>query len=60
MTTTIKQMEKENLYLRMTEDKGGLYIVTLSEYGKTLYRYETMNRKNALATYNRKRKEVLQ
>lgn len=57
MTTTIKQMEKENLYLCMTEDESGLYVITLAEYGKTVYRYETMNRKNALAAYNRTMKK---
>lgn len=58
MTIIIKQTAKENLYLRMETDKNGLYIITLSEYGKTLYRYMTASRKNALAAYNRKRKEV--
>lgn len=58
MTFAIRQITKDNLHLCLEIDKTGVYIVTLTEYGKTLYTYKSANKKNALSAFNRKRKEV--
>jgi len=63
MTFTIKQETRGGRYVGIEQDKAGLYIVTLAvEHSNGLYRalkrYTSHNRKNALQTYNRYRREL--
>ena len=63
MTFTIKQEQRNKRYVGIEQDKTGVYIVTLATeqpngFYRDLKRYTTSNRKNALATYNRYRREL--